>query len=381
MVPIQLSNQPRFDLRSKLSNDYYSHINRSYRYCSPDTLEISTAIMPVLPSLKRALSTCAKKPQPKQTPPKKSGFEVATEILLEEKEANLQAQKDAEQRRRQRNSNARREYYGVAVSPRYGWESPHASSSSRDTHFAQPPSRNREEARQLWNELYAKRQENDSLKLERQHLVQQLHDYQIGIYHHKQALAESKKEAEDCYQTLNLLNDVLGQNARFDEKIWIERIQLKHRIRVLEIQKKKMVGNLEHYHQMVQAFDEVFSREFVEKERLVRDIERLSKEKCVVCKGRGCSRFKERSESWQESSNNERLEGAHTAVDDHGKKNPLESGSKEEASRPPSRSSYSRKLRAMPSSQRIQFEANEQPNRWCMSQLYGWPCVICSLML
>lgn len=407
------------------------------------------------------LSNYQIKPQSPPRSSQKSNFEIANEILAEEK-ATQEAEKDFW---RKRNEEARQRYYGVKGGrPRYGWESPNAKtpksakdssqskiSSSRSKPPSQPKTTSTQSTassklevpsnparlklgdlrlekshservgvksptpstREVWNTLYAKNQEIHSLRLSHQEMLEELHAHQIGLRYHKRALDEARWESEECYQTLSLLNRLAGEGKRFDEKVWLERIQLRNRLRQLEEETKELKVKGEQCRQMLESVDAIWFKEWEEKEILIQELKgakaenkRLSVELRDVYKRAGRDRLDTRLERRDSSRDGEFYDAPERAGQCGGGSGKCSPPGRVEAEGPrvPPRISslHWQNLARSASARREQFEKEErsksktmpkpnksleipqvqfeeerlslQPGQDWWSQLYGWPC-------
>lgn len=383
--------------------------------------------------------------KPSTGTPQKSHFEIATEILAEDK-ATQQAEKDFW---RKRNEEARQRYYGVTGGrPRYGWESPNAKSSTNknvveknSAHLTTSsklkapsnPSRSKPgnlrlgrsqservgvksptpSTREVWNTLYAKNQEIHSLRLSHQEMLEELHAHRIGLRYHKRALDEARWESEECYQTLSLLNRLTGEGKRFDEKVWLERIQLRNRLRQLEEETKELRVKWEQCQQMLETVDAIWFKEWEEKEMLIQELKgaraenkRLSVELRDVYKRAGRDMTDTRLERRDSSRDGEFYDAPERVGQcggGSGKSSPPGRAEAEGPRVPPRISSlHWQNLARSASARREQFEKEErsksktvstpikslevpqaqfeeerlspQPDQVWWSQLYGWPC-------
>lgn len=404
---------------------------------------------------KRRNSILSSRPKkPKKSPsseerpqPQKSRFERATEIIAEDKAAHLQTLQNIEEDERKfwrkRNEEARQRYYGVTGGrPRYGWESPNTSKPSstipkidKNTSQSKPASKlgnlkglGRSQSlgvkslqqgvssptpstREVWNTLYAKNQEIHSLRLSHQEMLEELHAYQVGLHHHKRALDEARWESEECYQTLSLLNRLAGEGKRFDEKVWVERIQLRNRIKQLEEETKELRKKWEQCRQMLDSVDAIWYKEWEEKEILTQELKgaraenkRLGVELKNVCRiggHAGPDSRSERKDSSVDGTFYDAPEGAGQAGSDSGSGKYAPSRVDAEGPRIPPRVSslHWQNLARSASARREQFEKEERvklksvpkpnkslralfeedrlsppPDQVWWSQLYGWPC-------
>ncbi|QDS77886.1 hypothetical protein FKW77_000465 [Venturia effusa] len=370
--------------------------------------------------------------------PKKSRYEIATEILDEEKAANLFQTLQQEKERlfwRKRNEDARQRYYGVTGGqPRYGWESPHAKETKTENSSKLEKSKGlgrskslgaktsqqaanspTPSTREMWNTLYSKNQEIQSLRLSHQEMLEELHAYQIGLQSHKRALDEARWESEECYQALSLLNRLAGEGKHFDKKVWVERIQLRTRLRILEVEKEELTLKWEQSRQMLENVDAMWHKELEEKEWLKRELanakgenKRLSGElerMYAEAGHNGLESHLQRRDSLRDEDSYDAPEGVGQKGSGSGsRKSSPEGRGKADGTRVPPRASslHWRNLARSASVRREQFEKEEysksmtgqepkrtldvlqaqceqerrspQPGQAWWSQLHGWPC-------
>ncbi|RDI78608.1 hypothetical protein Vi05172_g11410 [Venturia inaequalis] len=261
-----------------------------------------------------------------------SRFKITTEILAQD----TFTPESENHFWREQMEEARQRYYGVTGGrPRYGWESPNKSkptdllyktTSTNNSHSKNNSSRSKSPSklrnlkglgrsqslgvnpsravensptpstREVWNTLYSKNQEIHSLRLSHQEILEELHAHQIGLRSHKHALDEARWESEECYQTLSLLNQLAGEGKHFDEKVWVERIQLRNRIRQLEKETEELRVKEEQCRQMLDSVDAIWFKEWKEKEALTQELKgaraenkRLNVQLEDVCKKGGRS--------------------------------------------------------------------------------------------
>lgn len=377
----------------------------------------------------------------------KSRFEIATEILAQDQGSEIQFwQKQMEE--------ARQRFYGVeGARPRYGWESPNKSkpsdTPSEPTSNANSRAKNNSSrskrphklgnlrglgrsqsldvtpphpaensptasTREVWNTLYSKNQEINSLRLSHQEMLEELHAHQVGLRAHKRALDEARWESEECYQTLSLLNKLASEGKHFDEKVWMERTQLRNRIRQLEQETRELKVKWEQCQQMLDRVDAIWFEDWKEKEELMQELQgaraenkRLNVRLDNVCEigGQGGPGSQlERSDSSRDGGFYDAQERAEQAQKENGsrKSSPgrreaegpripprisslhwqnlarsasarQEEFKKEERSRSTSMPKPSAPLE-LPQAQFEEDRSSPQPDQVWWTQLYGWPC-------
>ncbi|TLD20215.1 hypothetical protein E2P81_ATG09285 [Venturia nashicola] len=356
----------------------------------------------------------------------KSRFETATEILAQEILAQdaLVEQSETEFWREQM-IEARQRFYGVKGGrPRYGWESPNkpkppnkASNTTsnnksksktspyrlktqsklanlrglvRSQNLGANPARLAENSptqstREVWNTLYSKNQEIHSLRLSHQEMLEELRAHQVGLRHHKRALDEAKWESEECYQTLSLLNQLAGEGKHFDEKVWVERIQLRNRIRQLEKETQELRVKWEQCRQMLDSVDAIWFKEWEEKEVLRQRLKgaKAENERLNVQLKNVCRQQPESANGSRKSSPGRgeaegprvppRISSLHWQNLARSASARREQFEREERSKTKFVSEPSESLE-LPQAQSEEDRLSPQPGQVWWTQLYGWPC-------